>query len=457
MFVISLLQSFLLGFILVNRLLLMKVPTFSSLWWVKIFLSTGVGIGMSSLIYVSMQYLFQLTPLTIFLIELVLLSALFLYYRGSKKESYLLMIQQPLKGRIRMTEVFFILLAISIGVFIYNSYLNPHGGWDAWAIWNMHARFISSGPQGWENLFSPHITWTHPDYPLLIPGIIARNWGLIGNRTPMVPITIAFIFTFGTVGLLVAIVRFLKGQYISALAGIALLGTAGFVQLGASQSADITLGFFFLSTLILLYERSKPRNKGMLILAGLLAGLAGWTKNEGLLFIMVFLAVRFLVTAWHRNIKTCFSEYLSLGKGLIPIGLVILYFKIKIAPGSDLFNDSMAHILDKLLDVERYFNIIKWFLREFFLFGNGVVLVLLAFIFLAGVKLGKEIRRGVYTCLLVLVLMLVGYFLIFVITPKPLEWHLATSLERLYYQLAASILLTVSMFLRPWSISENKR
>ncbi len=171
---------------------------------------------------------------------------------------------------------------------------------------------------------------------------------------------------------------------------------------------------------------------------------------------MVFLSVRFLVTAWYRNIKTCFSEYLSLGKGLIPIGLVILYFKIKIAPGSYLFNDSMAHILDKLLDAERYFNIIKWFLREFLLFGNGFVLVLLAFIFLAGFKLDEEIRRGVYTCLLVLVLMLAGYFLIYVITPKPLEWHLATSLERLYYQLAASTLFTVSMFLRPWPINENR-
>lgn len=149
MFVISLLQSFLLGFILVKHLLLLKTPGFSSLWWVKIFLSTGVGIGMSSLIYVLMQYLFQPAPLIVFLIELVLLSALFLYDKVSKKEFYLPTIQQPLTGRNRMIEVsFFILLVISIGVFIYNSYLNPHGGWDAWAIWNMHARFISSGPQG---------------------------------------------------------------------------------------------------------------------------------------------------------------------------------------------------------------------------------------------------------------------------------------------------------------------
>lgn len=459
MFVISLLLSFLLGFIPVNRLLLLKTPAFSSLWWVKIFLSTGVGIGISSLLYVSMLYLFQLSPLPVFLIELVLLSALFLYDKVSKKDPYLPTIQYPLKEGNRVVEVFFfMLLAISIGAFVYNSYLNPHGGWDAWAIWNMHARFISAGTQGWENLFSSHISWTHADYPLLIPGIIAWNWGFTGSQTPIVPIAIAFIFTFGTVGLLVAIVRFLKGRYISALAGIALLGTAVFVQLGAMQYADIPLGFFLLSTLTLclLYEKLKPANKNMLILAGLSAGLAGWTKDEGLLFIMVFLAGWFLAAPGYRNIKTCFQEYLALGKGLVPIAVVILYFKIKIAPIPCLLNDYRIHIPDKLLDTGRYLTIIKGFVQEFLFSGNGLVLLLLAFIFLARVKLDKEIKRGVHTCLFVLVLMTAGYFFIYVITPKPLEWHLAASLERLAYQLVSSMVLTVSMFLHPWPINENK-
>lgn len=459
MFVLSLLLSFLLGFILVNRFLLLKLPGFSSLWWEKIFLSIGMGIGLSSVLYVSIQYIFHLTPLLFFFIELVILLALFLYDKLSKKESYLPMIQHPLKEKKLMVEVFFILLTmISISAFIYDSYLNPYGGWDAWAIWNMHARFISAGPQGWENLFSPYISWTHPDYPLLIPGIIARNWDFIGGYPSIVPITIAFIFTFGTVGLLVAIVRFLKGRYIYSLAGIALLGTASFVQLGTNQYADIPFGFFILSTLILnlLYEKFKQENKGMLVLAGLSAGFAGWTKNEGLLFIVVFLVTRFLVAAWHRNIKTCFREFLSLGKGLIPMALIILYFKIKIAPpGSKFFYDSWAKITDQLTDAERYFTIIKGFVREFFLSGNGLVLVLLVFIFLAGVKLDKEIKIGVYTCLLVLVLMLVVYFFIYVISPHPLEWMLANSLERLSHQLVASMLLTVSMFLNPCTSTEK--
>jgi len=253
MLVISLVSSFFLGFILVNRLILLKTPVFSSLWWGKFFLSTGLGIGLSSVLFVSLQYIFQLKPLWIFFVEIVLLSAFVFYNKVNKKEIYPIKTQYPLKEgkKIKIIEIcFLILLAISIWAFIYQSYLNPHGGWDAWAIWNLHSKFISAGPQGWQNLFSSHIPWTHPDYPLLIPGIISKNWGLIGSNTQIVPITIAFIFTFGTVGLLVTIIRFFKGRFISYLGGTALLGTATFVQLGANQFADIPLAFFILSTFV---------------------------------------------------------------------------------------------------------------------------------------------------------------------------------------------------------------
>jgi hypothetical protein len=107
-FVLSLLLSFLLGFILVNHLLLLKSPVFSSLLWVKIFLSFGVGIGLSSVLYVSIQYIFQPAPLMVFFIELVILSALIIYHEVSKKNSYLTVIQHPLKEKKRMVEFFFL-------------------------------------------------------------------------------------------------------------------------------------------------------------------------------------------------------------------------------------------------------------------------------------------------------------------------------------------------------------
>jgi len=131
------------------------------------------------------------------------------------------------------------------------------------------------------------------------------------------------------------------------------------------------------------------------------------------------------------------------------MAFVILYFKLKIAPRNDLFNDSLGQILDRLTDFERYLTIIKSFIQEFVFSGNGLVLLLLIFFFLARGKPDQEIKTGIQTCFLVLVFMLVGYFSIYVITPKPLEWHLTTSLERIAYQMLTPMLLTVSMFLSP--------
>ena len=46
----------------------------------------------------------------------------------------------------------------------------PHGSVDAWAIWNVHARFLFRGSAGgWQNMFVPAEMQGHPDYPLLVP------------------------------------------------------------------------------------------------------------------------------------------------------------------------------------------------------------------------------------------------------------------------------------------------
>ena len=109
-------------------------------------------------------------------------------------------------------------------------------------------------------------------------------------------------FTFAAVGLLAAGVCRLRSRNQGLLAGAVLLGTKAFVMLGAAQYADVPLAFFILATVLLLglddaAEQSSP---GLVLLAGFCAGLAAWTKNEGLLFLVVMLAARCLV-AWRQN------------------------------------------------------------------------------------------------------------------------------------------------------------
>src|SRR5579871_5924244 len=94
--------------------------------------------------------------------------------------------------RLRLTFGFVLLGALVVSG--WNLWRHPHGDWDAWAIWNLRARFFYRGGEQWTAAFSPLLSWSHPDYPLLIPGAVARGWTYAGRETMLVPWLIACLF-----------------------------------------------------------------------------------------------------------------------------------------------------------------------------------------------------------------------------------------------------------------------
>ena len=90
----------------------------------------------------------------------------------------------------------------------------------------------------------------------------------------------------------------IRGRSQAMLGGLMLTGTPYFLIHGASQYADVPLGFFFLATLTLfcLQDRFPKHSRGVLVLAWMTAGMAAWTKNEGLLFLLAIVVARFAVS-----------------------------------------------------------------------------------------------------------------------------------------------------------------
>src|SRR5262249_40595038 len=60
---------------------------------------------------------------------------------------------------------------------------NPYGRWDAWAIWNLHAKFLAAPSAAWRGMFDAALGWSQPDYPLLLPSAVARGWTFAGSAT----------------------------------------------------------------------------------------------------------------------------------------------------------------------------------------------------------------------------------------------------------------------------------
>jgi hypothetical protein len=242
-----------------------------------------------------------------------------------------------------------------------------------------------------------------------------------------------------------------------------LMGTPFFITMGTSQFADIPFAFFVLATFVMLFltDRLPENPTGPLVLAGIAAGLSAWTKNEGLLFVLIVtislagMAAR--AGGWRRSLSRT-GFFLA---GALPVLAIVVYFKTQLSPTNDIMAGvSLAAVSAKLLDWGRYAEIARAFFVTGISFTQGVidirmgmtlnpgavsVLLLVVFLGLTGVRIEERDRGSILQVAAVLGLILAGYFLVYVMTPLDLNWHLMTSLNRLFLQLWPSVVFVVFM------------
>lgn len=347
-----------------------------------------------------------------------------------------------------MVLSFYGILVLSILAFLYLSLNRPHGGWDAWAMWNMRARFLFRGGDHWKEVFSV-LGELHPDYPFLVPGVVARAWSYLGSDPVSVPAVASLGFTLATVFLLISSLRAIREGSQGYVAGIALLGASEFLRQAASQYADVYIGFFFLAAVVLasLASEGARERPGLTILAGTAAALAAWTKNEGILFLSLFLAVGTLVSAISDGAKAGLRRLALLAAGALPVALLVLYFKTRLAPPTDILAEQQGGaLLARLLDVSRYVTVAKAFLAASM--WKFLLPVLAAYLLLLGVERDRARKKGFLVSAATLSAMFASYFMVYVTTSKPLEWHLGTSLDRVLVQLWPLFLFSFFLLVR---------
>jgi len=359
------------------------------------------------------------------------------------------------QGRPSEKLLSFILAAVilcSVASFILLSLTNPHGEFDAVSIWNLRARFLAQGADHWKNAFADSPSLPHADYPLLLPTTIARSWKYTESEPVFVPASIAFLFTFSSVSVLWSALALLRNGRVAFLGGIVLLGVNSFVVLGASQYADVVVAFFICSSLALLalYDASSEEAKvGLLFLAGMAGGLCAWTKNEGLQFLLLLLTVPSAFSLTRKPWRICARELKLMILGALPVLAVLLFFKVAIAPGNYFLQPGhydasgpMRFFLDpeplsrKLAEPSRYWMIAKAMANEIVFFGGRILgTTPLVILYIISSKMNKKVPWTVTAGVGILILMLAGYFAVYLTTPLRLDHHLNTSLSRLFLQL----------------------
>ena len=324
------------------------------------------------------------------------------------------------------------------------AYMNaPHGQWDAWAVWNQKARFMYRGDSGWLAMLAHD--WSNPGHPWLVPTIVARLWAYAGAELTIVPAMVAMIFGAAIVAVVVGALDASRAR--AWIAGSVLLAAGTFVQQVTSQQADVPFAFFLVSTLVVLREatlaggRSEGAMTGALVLAGTLAGLAAWTKNEGLLVVVAVAAL----VAWLalRQRRPRMAAWWVVGA--VPAVVTLAWFKLVVAPVAPGYlpeAPTLALVLERLLGPERHAVVdpLLWQYARAWggpLAGGVVPLGLAAAALVAVMRIGGSTR----VVLGVIGIMFVGYYGIYLLTSMDIEWLVMTTFDRLLVQIWPTLVL----------------
>ena len=235
---------------LVLSLLCPELNSYKNSLILKSCLAVGLGFGIFSLVYFLWLVAIGSHTRGIIIIDISLLIVLFLIYLYSAKAKNhnvkKKLSEKPLSNlKIRrILEVsFYVVLISSLITFIFITLRKPYGKWDAIFMWNMRAKSLFNSVE-WIELFS--VKSGGVDYPLLLPGFIARSWQYVGEESLYIPALVAMFFTFAMIGLIYSSLSILRNNSQGFLSAIFLMGTPIFIAYGASQYADVPVGFFFL-------------------------------------------------------------------------------------------------------------------------------------------------------------------------------------------------------------------
>ncbi|HEU4588078.1 MAG TPA: glycosyltransferase family 39 protein [Gemmatimonadales bacterium] len=357
-------------------------------------------------------------------------------------------------GLVLLSAAFLVALAAAAAAFFTMLRQHPHGEWDAWMNWDLRARMIFRGGEGWRTAFSPAIPWSHPDYPVLVPSLVVRNWLYVGTDTLRGPALVAATFTFGTVALVVAALAALRRPSQGLLAGLVLLGTPFFIVHGTSLYADVPLGFFFLATFVCLAldARHGGETSRFATLAGVAAGLSMWTKNEGLPFTLA-VAAGLLVAGAREGWMPSLRRLRAFAAGLLPLLVLVASFKLAYAPPNDLLSTlGVDRTIGRLTAPDRYATTLREYRRHLLGFGHNGVLgaawAVAGCVLLLGINRREAARTWARAALMAIVLLLAIHFMVFVSMADELLRLLNSSLERLLLQLWPSVVFLCFMAAR---------
>lgn len=331
---------------------------------------------------------------------------------------------------------------VTLPVILYAT-MYPQGGWDAWACWNLKARFIFLGQENWTRLFDPVIWGSNISYPLLLPSLNVWGWTWSGKPDWILTQTNSWLITFVTAGTLLFAIKKYAGRLHSMLAPLWFLSIFITIQLAASQYSDLLVGNFFLTFLVCFLYFQRTGGTGWLAVGLLALGALSFTKSEGMALAAISLlsgtALVLFNKKWNEENGGLTLRFSPFSFFFLLFFLPTIVFQLKYAGDSHTFINGLADVA-KPTSLERLKAVFVFFKLELLAKQwNGFWILALG-----GLVLGWRgtFRRELWIFPLVIMLYLgvvIGVY--WINTFFEILWWLSTTLNRILFALMPALIL----------------
>ncbi len=318
---------------------------------------------------------------------------------------------------------------------------SPTGSYDAAANWNLRARAFFLAGERMREFIADQPGIVHSSYPALIPLLVARLWRACGEASTVVPMLLGALYATATVVAVGSAVAAKRGPRVGLLAAALLLATPDLPRQAVAQLADVPVGLAFALAGLFLWLALEARDLTVRTwaLCGALLGVAMWTKNEGTLFTLLFVAIGASVGLRRDGWRAAVRLVVGLAAGMLPFVVTLQAYKSCVPTANELLPWGRADaVVGLVLDVERWKIVLSEIGPRVLDFGHFLFPTTVVAVFVARRYTPAE-RPALTSSLVALaalpVSMLLGHVAVALTTPYPLAFHIQSTQNRLLLQL----------------------
>jgi hypothetical protein len=320
---------------------------------------------------------------------------------------------------------------------------------DSFAIWMFKAKIVALQPLNPvpTSLKLPSLSYSHQDYPLLFPFLVAGLYGLLGHINDELAKILLLPMYCSLLAIIYSTARRLHSRStaiaISAIfaSSPALTGNAGVLV------AETPLLLMWAATVAMLLRWIENHRRSDLLLAGIFAAFAAFTKNEGLALLPVIGAIALGVAIARRSFDRL-KDWMIAATTSVALLAPWLVYRLFLPRTHEDYGTRLTHPSTLLSDLPRLTYIIPQFFGRMF-DASRVGMVWYLLILCALLDFRGFIRPSVLALWILLLVQLALYTATFVVTPWEVRELLPMIAPKLLTQATPIATLLIALHLRP--------